>query len=352
MANPTTASLLSTLRLNRDYNVQAQALAVTTHEVRRIRSERQRAASRRNGAQSKGPKTAAARARCGAHNQPLPFHRPHNFKKAELSAIEAEFQPVCPTERNLAISIAQLQIQLHQAEQHAHITFEQNRGAGPEQLRLISIAQQHVQLFEGRLRRARRELIQAQTQRACLQAEEAPLPPLADLEKVTRHRIRIRRLALSEASGQRAWLRLHGQCNAAMARTEAAIEVEAVDAVGNKAKVIEVVFAGEESLNAAAKLKAAENAVQGWFEKYEAVRAHLKNERIEVPTSKQPRTTNHLHKLESLTRDEQRFQSWLENPKSESARKLSPSTQARYRRWEQSRKLSLETALPPLLDLR
>jgi hypothetical protein len=333
MANPTTATLLSALRLNRDYNVQSQALAVTTHEIRRIRSEQQRAASRRNGAKSKGPKTAAGRVRCGAHNQALPFHRPHNFTASELAAIHAEFVPANQAELSLALSIARLQTQFHQAEHHAEQVFAQNQAAGPEQLHLISIAQQHVQLFEGRLRRRRRELSQLQTQRACQQAEELPLPPLADAEKVTRHRIRLRRLALSEAAGQRAWLRLHGQCNIAMAKTEAAIEDEAVDAVGKKAKIVEVVFAGEDTLNSAAKLKAAENAVQGWFEKYDAVRAHLKCERVEVPSSKQPRSTMHLQKLEELTRDEQRFQSWLENPDTESARKLSPATRARYRRW-------------------
>jgi hypothetical protein len=334
MPNPTTSTLLSALRLNRDYNVQQQALAVTTHEVRQIRSEQQKNASRINGARSKGPKTVAGRARCGAHNQPLPFHRAHHFSAVELAAINEEFQPVGATEHALSISLARLQIQLNQAEEHAEQVFAQNQAAGPEQLHLITIAQQHVQLFGGRLRRARRELAHLQTQRAFDQAADSALPPLADAEKVTRHRIRLRRLALSEASSHRAWLRLHGQCNAAMAKTEAAIEAEAVDAVGSKAKVVQVVFAGEETLNAAAKLKAAENAVQGWFEKFEAVRAHLKQAHIAIPAAAHPKETAHLQRLEDLTCDEQRFQSWLENPESESARKLPPATQARYRRWD------------------
>jgi hypothetical protein len=206
----------------------------------------------------------------------LPCRRAQHFSAVELAAIHEEFQPVGATEQEPATSLTRLQVQLNQAEEHAEQVFAQNKAAGPEQHRLITIAQQHVQLFEGRLRRARRGLVQLQTQRAFDQAADLALAPLADAEKVARHRIRLRRLALSEASSHRAWLRLHGQCNAAMAKAEA------VDAVRSKAKVVQDVFDGEETINAGAKLKAAENAVQGCFEKYEAVWAHWKMQRVEV----------------------------------------------------------------------
>jgi hypothetical protein len=321
MANLTTASLLGALRLNRDYNVQVEALAVTTHEVRRIRAEQQQVAA---GAAPKGKAGSGAAKRAVAGSREL--------TDGERAELEAQFAPGNLMEMALALAIVRLRKKRDLAEEVADLPSEPTTERRAEKM-----AEQSMQVLEGRLRRAERALVQAQTRRAIGYLEDGvtdvPLPPMADREKVARHRIRLRRLSLSDAAGQRAWLRLHKQCNEALAKTEAAIEEEAVDAVGKKAKVMEVIFAGEESINAEAKLKAAENAVQGWFEKYEAVRAHLKHVQIAVPEGKGPRVTEHLQRMERLTRDEQRYQSWLENPESPSARKLSRATRARYRRY-------------------